>query len=313
MKKRSNVLILCFVFALLLVVTACSSGTAAVPEVEAPETAEQEEAAEESEEEQAAPVSNGLAEEEIEIEFTTSDGRILTGTYYPAANLNAPVVVLMHWAMGEKTDWEQIAYWLQNRGLAGISENATEDMPWLDSSWFPSMPVDKSYNVFTFTFYNCEDGGCQTFEREKWLLDVQAAFETARTLEGVNSTKVVGIGASIGADGAADGCQYINFHFPYTCHGAISLSPGSYLTLNYKDVVDELIDIEPVGVLCFYATGDAESAQTCESIEVNENYTPVKYEGNYHGMMLIQPELEHDTLTMIMEFLDATVGWNEGY
>ncbi len=77
--------------------------------------------------------------------------------------------------------------------------------------------------------------------------------------------------------------------------------------------MDELIDIEPVGVLCFYATGDAESAQTCESIEVNENYTPVKYEGNYHGMMLIQPELEHEPLTMIMEFLDATVGWDEGY
>ncbi len=316
MRKRSTLFTLCFIFACLLVVTACSSVQTTEQETEVPEAAEKEELAVEKSEPEEAAASNGLAEEEIEIEFTTSDGRTLTATYYPAAKLNAPVVILMHWVMGDKTDWTQIAYWLQNRGLAGVTENMTGinmEMPWLDSSWFPPMPAGRSYNVLAFTFYNCKVDGCMTIEREKWLLDTQAAFVTAMTLEGVDPTKIVGMGASVGADAAVDGCQYINIKYPNTCHAAISLSPGSYLTLDYKDVVDELIDIEPVGVMCFYATGDAESAPTCESIEVNENYTPVKYEGNYHGMMLIQPELDHDTLTLIMEFLDATVGRHEGY
>ncbi|MHB8806663.1 MAG: alpha/beta hydrolase family protein [Anaerolineaceae bacterium] len=317
MKKRSNVVILCFVLAFLLVVTACSSGNTTTQEAEGPEAAEKEESAVEESEPDEVAVPNGLAEEEIEIEFTTSDGRTLTGTYYPAVTLDAPVVILMHWVMGEKTDWTQIAYWLQNRGLAGVTENSTGinmDMPWLDSTWFPPMPADQSYNVFAFTFYNCENGGCMTIEREKWELDAQAAYETAMTLEGVDPTRIIGIGASIGADAVADGCLYINTVYPDTCQGALSLSAGSYLTLNYKNVVDELNTLNPaVPVQCFYSTGDAESAPVCESIPENENYSTVKYEGSLHGMMLIQPDLEHDTLSLIQEFLNATVGRDQGY
>lgn len=310
MRRISNLFMMCcFAFTLLLIVTACSSGDVATQEAEVPEATKKEESAAEESEPDEVAVPNGLAEEEIEIEFTTSDGRTLTGTYYPAANLDAPVVILMHWAMGEKTDWVQIAYWLQNRGLTGITKSAYGDMPWLDSTWFPPMPADKSYNVFAFTFYNCEDGGCQTFEREKWLLDAQTAYETAMTLEGVDPTRIVGIGASIGADGAVDGCLYINSIYPDTCQGALSLSAGNYLTLNYKTVVDELNAIDPaVPMQCFYSTGDGESASVCESITEDENYSTVKYEGSQHGMMLIQPDLEHDTLSLILDFLNATVG-----
>jgi len=313
MKKRSKLLILCCTFVFLLVITACSSDDTAEQEVADQPAAEQEEAVEaevEQEDEQIEP--SGPAEEEIEIEFTTSDGRTLTGTYYPAAKSSAPLVILMHWVMGEKTDWIQIAYWLQNRGLAGITENNTGidmPMPWLDSSWFPPMPADKSYAVFAFTFDNCENGGCRTIQREKWLLDAQAAFEIAKTLEGVDPKRIVGIGASIGADAVADGCLYINTVYPDTCQGTLSLSPGNYLTLDYQPVVTELNAMDPtVPVQCFYSTGDRESAPTCESITVNENYSTVKYEGNLHGMMLIQPDLEHDTLSLILEFLDATIG-----
>lgn len=315
MKKKLNLFTVYLVLTTLLVVTACSSGESEnkAPVAEEP-TAEQSEGDEEKESEQEAPIPDGLTDATRAIEITTSDGRILTGTFYPAANLNAPVVILMHWVMGNETDWTPIAYWLQNRGLADAADNnggADQNMPWLDSSWFPTVPADRSYNVLTFNFYKCEDDGCMSFDRGEWLLDSQAAYETARTLEGVDPTRMVGIGASIGADGVADGCLYINSEYPDTCQGALSLSAGSYLTVDYKEVVAQLNMMEPVvPVQCFYAAGDSESATVCGAITEEGNYTAVKYAGNEHGMMLIQPDLEHDTLTLILQFLDATIGAN---
>ena len=44
--------------------------------------------------------------------------KILKGYYYPSASDQpAPLVVLMHWVMGDMSDWYEIAPWLQNRGL----------------------------------------------------------------------------------------------------------------------------------------------------------------------------------------------------
>jgi dienelactone hydrolase len=60
-------------------------------------------------------------------------------------------------------------------------------------------------------------------------LDAKAATDAASQLEGVDSHQVVAIGASIGADGAADSCFLHNTQAT-TCVGALSLSPGNYLT-----------------------------------------------------------------------------------
>ncbi len=309
MKRKSILSFLCFALICLVIFSACSSNTGAVEESQEEEqTGEELEKGEESVE-IAAP--DGLAEDKIAMEITTSDGRILDAAFYPASRLNAPVVVLLHWAGGEKADWEQIAYWLQNRDLAGAAESANGSIPWLDPSWFPEMPADRSYNVLTFTFEGCGSGGCQSFEREKWLLDAQAAFATARTLEGVDPTRIVGVGASIGSDGAADGCLYLDSEYPGTCKGALSLSPGNYLTLNYADVVEELSAMEPtVPTQCFYAVGDSESATVCQAIQDIESFTAIEYQGSNHGMRLIMPDLDHDTLTLIMEFISDTVGAN---
>ncbi len=308
MKKRSILSILCFTLVCLLILSACSSGAIVIDE----KTPEMEPLNENIEEKETEPdetaAQNGLKEIEIELQITTSDGRILDATYYPAAKLNAPVIILLHWAMGEQSDWEQIAYWLQNRGAAGISDD-NKGSPWLDPSWFPAMPAESSYNVLTFTFDNCAKGGCKTFARDQWLLDAQAAFEAARTLEGVDPNRIMGIGASIGADGAADGCLYINTEYPGTCKGALSLSPGNYLTLSYADVVRELSAMQPaVPTQCFYAVGDEESATVCKAIQDVESFTPLEYQGSAHGMQLIQPELEHDTLTLMQEFISDTIG-----
>lgn len=307
MKKRRILSFMCFVLVCLLVLPACSSSSGAVDNAKEDEQAVEETEKEEESVEAGAP--DGLAEEKIAMEITTSDGRILDADFYPAAKLNAPVVVLLHWAGGEKADWEQIAYWLQNRGLMGVTESENGSAPWLDSSWFPEMPADRSYNVLTFTFDGCGSGGCQSFERDKWLLDAQAAFVAARSLEGVDPTRIVGVGASIGSDGAADGCLYLNSEYPGTCKGALSLSPGNYLTLNYADVVEELSTMDPaVPTQCFYAVGDAESATVCRAIQITESFTAIEYQGSNHGMRLIMPDLDHDTLTLMMEFISDTVG-----
>ncbi|MBM4424202.1 MAG: hypothetical protein FJ030_12575 [Chloroflexi bacterium] len=86
-----------------------------------------------------SPTPAGPPPEPQAIEFTASDGQALTGMYYPAASLNAPLIVFVHWVAGNETDWAETAFWLQNRGLGGNTPNP-EGVPWLDSSWFPPVP-----------------------------------------------------------------------------------------------------------------------------------------------------------------------------
>lgn len=241
-----------------------------------------------------------LAPEPQDFTFTAADGQELPGRYYPAAVNPAPVVVLMHWAGGDQNDWVEIAYWLQNRGLGGQSEVSA---PWLDPSWFPPMPESASFAVFTFSFRGC-DGGCSDFDTAGFLLDAQAAMQTAAGLEGVDPLRVLSAGASIGADGAPDGCLYLNESSP-ACQGAFSFSPGSYLTLPYADVINGLEGMEPpVPVHCLYASGDTTSAQTCQSAG-GEHYLTHEWSGDMHGMRLIQPGLEPNALELFVEFVLA--------
>ena len=238
--------------------------------------------------------------------FTTSDSVELNGVYYPAGSASAPLVILTHWAQGDQDDWVEIAYWLQNRGMGGHS-TGDESTPWLDSSWFPAIEPEISYNVFTFTFRNCEKG-CKSFEREKWYIDVQAAVEYAYELDDIDKGNIIMIGASIGSDGAVDGCAYLNQIYPDACKGALSFSPGNYLTIDYAEMVKELGAIsDPKPVWCLYAESDPESAVVCSNIKEN-NYTPYSYPSdvvfsNGHGMNLIAPNLDPDPLELTLEFL----------
>jgi hypothetical protein len=228
------------------------------------------------------------------VEFQAEDGQALLGTYYPAAVNPAPTVVLMHWAPGDETGWPVIAAWLQNRGL----EVETGGDPWLDPSWFPPMLEGQSFAVFAFTFRGC-DGGCSSFEPEGWLLDAKAAMKTASELDGVDPTRMVAIGASIGSDGAVDACGE-------GCLGALSLSPGSYLRVPYDEAV-AAVDGAGYPVWCLAAEGDSESAPTCQSAS-GDHYRVVIYPGSEHGMELIQPEIEPSALGLILEFLQLTFG-----
>ena len=237
------------------------------------------------------------------VEFQAQDGQSLTGRYFPPATRPAPLVVLMHWAPGDQNDWIVIADWLQNRMVPPI---ALRSQPWQDSSWFPPVPKERSVGVFTFTFRGC-DGGCKSFTRDEWLLDAQAAMQTARQLNGIDPARIVAIGASIGADGAADGCAWLNNQYPDSCLGALSLSPGGYLTVPYAEAVKALgAEPTPKSAWCLLAQGDSESKHACQDIE-GQNYQAFQYPGKDHGMMLIQSGAEPNPLEIILDFLEQTI------
>lgn len=251
------------------------------------------------------PALEALPPEPQEIVFQAADGQEHRGTYYPSVDNPAPLVVLMHWARGDQTDWVEIAYWLQNRGLGGQTPAGSD--PWLDPSWFPPMLEGRSFAVFTFSFRTCESG-CQSFEPEGWLLDAQAAMGTAMNLDGVDPNRIAAVGASIGSDGSPDGCFWLNDQHENSCLGALSLSPGSYLTVPYQEAVKALeVEQPPKPVWCLYAEGDVDSAEACRSA-AGDHYRVFNYEGRLHGMELIQPDVEPNALQLILEFLRLSFG-----
>ncbi|RLD10671.1 MAG: hypothetical protein DRI56_02250 [Chloroflexota bacterium] len=248
-----------------------------------------------------APTFEPLPPEPQEIDFEAEDGQVLHGRYYPAAVNPAPVLVLMHWARGDMNDWNEIAFWLQNRGLAGTSLNAGT-APWLTPDWFPPMFEGQSFAVFTFTFRGCA-GRCSFLDKDGWRMDALAAMQTARELEGVDPARVATFGASIGADGSPDACGPLNVEFSGTCLGALSLSPGNYLNVPYADAV-EVLDYQkpPSPVWCVYATGDKHAADTCKSA-TGDHYERFEWAGDYHGMDLLRPDIEPNTMQLILDWL----------
>ncbi len=260
-----------------------------------------------------SPTPAGLPPEPRALKFQTTDGQAtLDGTFYPAASRNAPVIVLMHWGGGNQTDWVELAFWLQNRGLGGKTPNP-QNYSWLDSSWFPKVPAGQSLNVLTFTFRGCESGNCRTFVPRNGWIDANSAMKHAATLEGVNPQRIVAAGASIGADGAVDGCFWLNgapkdIAGNGKCLGALALSPGSYLTVPFAEAVKPLqAEQPPKPVWCLYADADRESNPACKSAS-GAAYRPIQFPGNSHGMILIAPKIEPKTLELMLDWLKTSLG-----
>jgi dienelactone hydrolase len=251
-------------------------------------------------------VPETLAPDPQPVDVLTADGQTLRGTYYPGARNPSPLVILMHWAPGDAHEWDAIALWLQNRGQSAPTPSSPVRTPWLDGSWFPEIAAGRSYAVFTFTFRECE-GGCKRFLRDQWLLDAEAAMGAGQSLPGVDPARIVAVGASIGADGAVDGCAAANKATPNSCLGALSLSPGDYLTLPYSDMVAALgTEAPPKPAWCLYATGDKASAQSCSAV-TGTNYRIVAYDGNAHGMSLVTRSVAPSVLGLLLEFLEVTI------
>jgi hypothetical protein len=242
------------------------------------------------------------------IEFASTDGTMLSGVYFPPETGPAPVVVLMHqYPLDHETQWFAIAPWLQNRGLA--ESVISGEMPWGDPSWFPAVPKGLNVGVFAFTFRGCK-GGCQNAglsraEGAIWAEDARAALLKVATLPGADAEQIIAVGTSIGADGVVDGC-WLAEEDGLHCAGAMSWSPGSYLLMQYAETVEQLTAAGvPVG--CFAAELDGQSADTCRSYS-GEGYAVEIDPGGSHGIALVDPDLEIDTLNLLLEFLEQTVG-----
>jgi len=246
--------------------------------------------------------SDGLPLEPQVVSFSAEDGLLLEGLFYPAAKISAPVIVLMHWYPGDQDEWTEIAYWLQNRGVTG-NQNG---VPWKDPNWFPALSADLSFNILTFTFRNCQ-GRCSSPEPAGWLMDARASLEFARTLEGVDPNRVITIGASIGSDGAIDGCAAVLEADPTACLGALSLSPGSYLGPEYSDMVTALgVNTPPRTAWCLFDENEADSV-VCNQADGANYYSESWSDGYLHGMHLLTPNLDPLPLARIIDFLDLVL------
>ena len=251
---------------------------------------------------------SGLAADPQRVEFQAEDGKNLVGYYYPSKYADAPVIILMHWAGGDLCDWKDIARWMQNRldenpAKLERCEAETRPAPWWDPTWFPAMNPDISIAVFAFDFRDygeSESGGSW----DALKLDAKAAFVAAAGFEGVDATRMASMGASIGADGAPDGCLLYNQEAGSGCVGALSLSPGNYLGMNYAEVVTGLA---PHPTWCLAAEQDGESAPTCNSAS-GDHYRLQIYPGDDHGMMLIVPGLDPLPMILIQDFMELVFG-----
>ena len=239
----------------------------------------------------------------IQIEFQTEDGIWLSGNYYPAEVNPAPLIVLMHWARGDQSEWDEIAVWLQGRGL---SESIPDyNYSWKSSVWFQERIIEKPIGIFTFNFRECE-GGCKAYLPMEWLADVEAALDTAANLQGVNGNQIITAGTSIGADGAIYGCSWLNHQERGACLGSFLLSPGSTLTVPFDSTADELLNQEPpVPVYCLIGLRDDASVETCSGIA---GLTLVDY--GYienHGFELLQPGVGINPLLLLQEFINTAL------
>lgn len=253
----------------------------------------------------AAPTLEPLPPDPQWIEFESEDGTPLVGVYYPAATNPAPIVVLMHWAGGDKNDWRFVgmASWLQNRGIeipAPIAP-APFDTPYP----FPPLPADQSYGVFIFDFRTFgESGGSDEGDLgQLWIADARAAYATALALPGVDPAQMAGIGASIGSDAVVDGCIA-------ECLGALSLGPGSYLDMPYDEATAAL-DALGKPVWCVGAEDDEASVDTCNSASGDLYHTVIYPEGG-HAMRLfrVENDLQPPIEAVLLDFLGVVFGGN---
>ncbi len=308
----------CLFIVLFLLLAACSPPTPALltePPTQRPTNIPIEPPTPTLTSEPQRPLSS-LSADPQRVEFQADDGKNLVGYYYPSQYANAPILILMHWAGGDLTDWCEIALWLQNRrdenpvalercANAGTDLPADLATPWLDSTWFPPMSPEVSIAVFAFDFRDYGESEKGLGGSSNWAKDAKAAFVTAAGFEGVDITRMASMGASIGADGAPDGCLLYDQEAGSGCVGAFSLSPGSYLGMRYETVVN---DLAPLPVWCLAGELDRESAPTCKSAS-RENYRSEIYPAsNAHGMMLITPDLEPQPMILIQDFLELVFG-----
>lgn len=240
---------------------------------------------------------SGLPADPQRMEFQAEDGLNLVGYYYPSKYANAPIVVLMHWAGGDQTDWPMVGMvqWLQNRPDENPIPEGQEHI-------YPSMPEDVSFAVFTFDFRGYgESDPMPDWDPEGLLMDAKAAYATAQAIPDIDPTRMAGLGSSNGADAVVDTCGE-------GCLGCFSLSPGSYLNIDYTTQVQDVLDPAGKPAWCVASEEDPAAYPTCNNTS-GENFKATIYPGNKHGtQLLIPPDDPEDIGQVIFDWLVLTFG-----
>ncbi len=245
-----------------------------------------------------------LAPEQLgtRLTFNAEDGFELVGYFYPAWMPNAPVVVLMHEFRNSQAAWNESAIipWMQNWSAL---DPASQPYVYAGGR-LPQFPQDRSYAVLTFDFRGHGESLPDSHTADwaqaaaNFLMDAQAAYAFARTLPGVDPNRVIGVGASIGADAVVDACGEI-------CSGAFSVSPGNWLNVDYGQAAQAMLE-RGRPVRCLYAYNDAPSPQTCGSLAPGDLYKVFVYPGIKHGMTFFVPrKMDADFGANLLEFLLA--------
>ncbi|RLC84066.1 MAG: hypothetical protein DRJ03_15325, partial [Chloroflexi bacterium] len=58
---------------------------------------------------------------------------------------------------------------------------------------------------------------------------------------------------------------------------------------------------------CLFAVEDTAAAEACQSA-TGDHYRVVQYEGQMHGMDLINPDVEPNALLLLLEFIALSMG-----
>ena len=127
-------------------------------------------------------------------------------------------------------------------------------------------------------------------------------------LEGFDGRQIVTVGSSVGADGAPDGCAWLNEQQPGSCQGALSLSPGNYLDLPYPQVVETLGHNQPP--VASWCLADENEFGLCQAAEDSANpaYRDHLIPGGQHGTRMLREGLEPLPMQLILDFLAEMTG-----
>jgi hypothetical protein len=250
-------------------------------------------------------------------ELAASDGVGLVGTFYPAADCSAPLIVLYHQFGSDKESWTDLALWLQNRLDETAAAGGVLAAPAGQYSWFPPLPADLSFAVFAVDFRDHGESEAVNGDLQVsgLLLDAQAAFDYAQSLPNVDPARIITIGASIGADASVDVClslddmQIDDEQVDEGCIGAMALSPGSFLEVPYVEVVTRLGEAPfDVNIRCIAAEMDANAPDLCQA-DIPGKHLGIVYAGrDEHGMALLAEGFDPDIGQVIYDFLLETLG-----
>ena len=203
---------------------------------------------------------------------------------------------------------------MQNHPSLSANFGGVLAMPAQPLVLLPEMPDSMTFGVFAFDFRGHGDsaeGSSGGIDSAGFLMDARAALALVKTFGSVEGSQIITVGASIGADAAADACVTLDGFLvaenqvDQSCRGVMSLSPGDFLGVGYVDAVEALMNSphDPV-VRCLAAEDDGQSPDRCNNAS-GDDYAGTIYPGSDHGIALLSDGRTPDIGQLILDFLSC--------